>query len=101
MVGRASVRRSMLVALVGGVLWTTGASAGPWVTGNDTGGIIPYSPANRVLARDIAAEHCGWYGKYARITSVYAKYGQYIAFSCLFDRHRQHALSAYWYGYWY
>jgi hypothetical protein len=89
----------VFVALVGSVLLTTGASAGPWVTGNDTGGIIPYSPANRALARDIAAEHCGWYGKYARITSVYPQYGQYIAFSCRFDRRRQHELSARWYWY--
>ncbi|HZP79325.1 MAG TPA: hypothetical protein VFB45_24540 [Pseudolabrys sp.] len=90
-------RLSVFAALVSGVLLTTGASAGPWVTGNDTGGIIPYSPANRVLAKDLAGQHCAWYGKYARITSVYAKYGQYIAFSCNFDRRYQRNLRWFWY----
>jgi len=58
---------------------------GPGLTGNDTGGIITWSPENQLAARDWAAEHCARYGKYARITSVHRKYGDYIGFSCQFD----------------
>jgi hypothetical protein len=57
------------------------AGVGPF-KGNDAGGIIAWSPANQRAARLIAVEHCARYGKLARITSVWARYGQYIGFSC-------------------
>jgi len=80
------VRKTFALAVLAScVCFSAHADPGPGVTGNDTGGIIPYSPANRVLVRDIAAAHCASYGKAFRITSVYAKYGQYIGFSCYFD----------------
>ena len=56
------------------------------IRGNDTGGIIPWSPENELVAVAAAGGHCGGYGKLARITSVYREYGQYIAFSCAFPR---------------
>ena len=55
------------------------------LTGNDSGGIITWSPEHQQVARDWAAEHCARYGKYARITSVQAQYGGYIGFTCQFD----------------
>jgi hypothetical protein len=68
------------------VLLTAPASAGPFVlvgvVANDTGGIIPWSPENQRLRREIASAHCARYGKYARITSVHAQYGDYIGFVC-------------------
>ena len=60
------------------------AGPGPGLTGNDTGGIIPWSPENQAVARDWAADHCAQYRKYARITSVHRQYGDYIAFECRF-----------------
>lgn len=68
----------------------------PIVTrGNDTGGIIPWSCENEAAAHAIAAAHCGYYGKYQRISSVHRQYGDYIAFNCLWNpRQAQFALPA-------
>jgi hypothetical protein len=67
----------------------TGASAfidvGPF-TANDTGGIIAWSPQAQRAARVIAREHCARYGKVGFVTSVNARYGNYIGFACQFPR---------------
>jgi hypothetical protein len=52
--------------------------------GNDTGGMIVWTPENETLAPAAAAGHCAAYGKEARITSVYRQYGHYIGFACGF-----------------
>ena len=57
--------------------------------GNDTGGIIAWSPANEAAALQIAQDNCGTYGKYAQITSVRRMYGDYIAYICTFDPARR------------
>ena len=57
-----------------------------WVNGNDTGGIIPWSPENEMQAYPTAQAHCGYYGKEAHLTSVYRQYGHYIGFACVFPR---------------
>ena len=68
------------------LLLTQGARADLYgVVGNDTGGIIPWSPLTEQYRWEIAAKHCAWYNKYPHITSVYRQYGQYIGFHCLFD----------------
>ena len=56
---------------------------GPGVTGNDTGGIIPYSPAVEHIYRDLAAAHCAQWHRLSHITSVHRRYGDYISFSCI------------------
>jgi hypothetical protein len=68
----------------------------PIVTrGNDTGGIIPWSCENEAASQAIAATHCGYYGKYQRISSVHRQYGDYIAFNCVWNpRQGQYALPA-------
>ena len=54
---------------------------------NDTGGIIPWSPALRAYGyREAAQDHCRGYHKIARITSVKARYGDYVGFACEFPR---------------
>jgi hypothetical protein len=62
--------------------------AGAWwfsaATGNDTGGIIPWSEQLEPRFGDIAAAHCAIYDKIALITSVRRQYGDYVAFTCLF-----------------
>jgi hypothetical protein len=68
---------------------STGARAqfwpwdGPVWHGNDTGGIIPWSCENEVLAPRAAAGYCARFNKYARITGVIRQYGDYISFNCL------------------
>jgi hypothetical protein len=67
------------------------ASAEIWsvqgTNGNDTGGIIPWSPALRAYGYRAAAQnHCRGYYKLARITSVHARYGDYVGFACEFPR---------------
>src|SRR5215216_5976166 len=54
------------------------------LVGNDTGGIIPWSPDAELNRRLIAADHCARYFKLAKITSVHRQYGDYIGFHCLF-----------------
>ena len=57
------------------------------INGNDTGGIIPWTPALRAHGyRTVAQHHCGGYRKVARITSVVAGYGNYVGFACEFPR---------------
>jgi hypothetical protein len=52
---------------------------------HDTGGIIPWTPENQQMAYSIASERCAQYDKYARITSVSARLGNYIGFSCVWS----------------
>ena len=56
------------------------------VIGNDTGGIIPYNPDVPKDYRDIADRYCAYHRKRARITSVHARYGDYVGFRCFFAR---------------
>jgi hypothetical protein len=62
------------------------AYVGPGLTGNDSGGIIPWSPENQAHARDWAMQHCAYYGKVAHMEPIYRRYGQYISFTCYFPR---------------
>ena len=55
----------------------------PGVTGNDTGGIIRYSPDVAHVYRELAAAHCAQWGRLSHITSVHRRYGEYISFSCI------------------
>ena len=54
----------------------------PPFKGNDTGGIIAYSLATTVDARQLAVDHCASYGKVVKFLSVDAQYGGYLSFSC-------------------
>ena len=58
---------------------------GPGVTGNDTGGIFPYSPAVEDSYKDIADAHCARWSRLAKVTSIHRKYGDYVSFVC-YDR---------------
>jgi hypothetical protein len=81
-----TMRATRLASLAGMMLllWASGAQA-QYLTGNDTGGIIPWSCETEALARETAAAHCARFDKYARITSVHRQYGDYIAFNCLWN----------------
>jgi hypothetical protein len=82
-----STARVTLCLLVPTVLASC-AGPGPGLTGNDTGGIIPYASVSPELARDMAVEHCARYGKRPRATGVDAQYGGYYSFACRFDAKR-------------
>jgi hypothetical protein len=55
----------------------------PWVWGNDTGGIIPYTPEVGGLYREMAADYCAHWHRLSHITSVHRRYGDYVAFVCI------------------
>ena len=83
--------KSLPLAALAVALLAPAAHAGFWrlhgVNGNDTGGIIPWSPALRAYGyRAAAQEHCAGYQKIARVTSVHPRYGDYVAFACEFPR---------------
>jgi len=63
-----------------------GTGPGSGVTGNDTGGIIQWTPWTATVYYRIAAEHCARWNRIAEITSVHAKYGDYVGFVCQVDR---------------
>ncbi len=57
---------------------------GPGLTGNDTGGIISYSPdLERGVFREIAVSWCARWDRLSHVTSVHRKYGDYISFVCI------------------
>jgi hypothetical protein len=75
------------LAVLGAALTLGGcASAVPPFKGNDTGGIIAWTPEAQQFRHQIAAEHCAQYGKIHRITSDHRRYGDYIGFSCYWPR---------------
>ena len=72
-----------LVAICG--MLASAPAGADWVPpfkGNDTGGIIAYSMATQVDARQVAVDHCARYGKVAKFLAVQAYEGGYISFSC-------------------
>jgi hypothetical protein len=73
------------------VLFASFAHAGDtvWfaIKGNDTGGIIPWSPWVKHTYRAMAADFCAQYFKVAHITSVHPWYGDFVGFTCAFPRH--------------
>jgi hypothetical protein len=82
------LREAGTCAAIAATLALAACGIGPGLTGNDTGAIINWTPEHQRVARGWATDHCAHYGKVARITSVYARFGQYISFECVFPRHR-------------
>lgn len=83
-------KRLMVMALTGaltlaaaGVAYAGFAGPGPGITGNDTGGIIPYSPALERIYPQMAAAHCARWHRLSHVTSVHRVYGDYISFVCI------------------
>jgi hypothetical protein len=81
--------RGFAALLMLSILLTACAGPGAGVTGNDTGGIIPWANVSPVEARDIARSHCAAYNKVACATGVDARYGGYYSFSCTFNGRRR------------
>jgi hypothetical protein len=62
-----------------------GRFAGPGIgiTGNDTGGIFPYTPDVEGAYQQIASDYCARWGRLSHVTSVHRKYGDYVSFVCI------------------
>ena len=54
----------------------------PSFKGNDTGGIIAYQMAAQTDVRQLAVDHCAYYGKVVKFLAVDPQYGGYISFAC-------------------
>src|SRR5690242_11353376 len=72
----------VLLALPARAGWGWDWNRVPPFQGNDTGGIIAWSPVIKHVYRRIAADHCAHYNKVAHITSVHRQYGDYVGFEC-------------------
>ena len=53
--------------------------------GNDTGGIIPWSPENEANAFQMAADQCARWGKFPVASSLHRRPGDYISYKCVWD----------------
>ena len=49
---------------------------------NDTGGIIAYSLTYQGDIRQLAVEHCAYYGKVVKFLAIQPYEGGYISFAC-------------------
>ena len=78
-------RLSLALAFIAS-LAATSAGAGWGVQGNDTGGIISWTPEVETVYAETAAAHCFRYHKVAFITSIHRVYGDYVGFVCAFPR---------------
>jgi len=86
------IRTGFAVVALGLALAGQAAAMGPGPAfgvygpkGNDTGGIIPWSPDNERMAFQLAQENCGYYNKYAVPTSIHRVPGDFIAYKCVWE----------------
>jgi hypothetical protein len=84
--------KTMLAAAALSAMLVTNASAfntildSVWGSkGNDTGGIIPWSPENERDSFAIASEQCARWNKYPIATSIHRRYGDYIGYKCVWN----------------
>ena len=54
----------------------------PPFKGNDTGGIIAFTLAQQQDARQLAVDHCAYYGKVVKFLAIQRQPGGYISFAC-------------------
>src|SRR5262249_39699203 len=90
------MRWMLLIALILSPLTAHATHVGPGLTGNDTGGIIQWTPETNLIYRDIAAAHCARWNRFANVTSVHRTYGEYIGFQCFVDRRYDPRKAGYW-----
>ena len=55
------------------------------INGNDTGGIIPWTPENERASFEIAGAQCARWNKFPVATSIHRVPGDYIAYKCVWD----------------
>lgn len=82
----AAVVIALLLPCTSGAAWAGAVflGPGPGLTGNDTGGIIAYSPElEHGIYRRVAADWCARWGRLSHVTSVHRIYGDYVGFVCI------------------
>ena len=88
------MRRNCSIALVLGLALSLQAGAalangaefagpGRGITGNDTGGIFPYTPDVEHTYNQIAADYCARWHRLSHVTSVHRRYGDFVSFVCI------------------
>jgi hypothetical protein len=83
------LRKTWRLSLIGLAVAMSCAGAQAQVyRGNDTGGIIPWSPENERNAFAIAEQQCRWHNKFPVPSSIHRVYGDYIAYRCVWDKPR-------------
>ena len=85
MVGKLVLALGIVLG-AGATVWASNgefAGPGPGVTGNDTGGIFPYSPAVEGIYEQMASDYCARWARFAKVTSIHRKYGDYVTFVCI------------------
>jgi len=84
------MRKLLPLAALAAALLVTPARAEVWsvygINGNDTGGIIPWSPQNERDSFAIASEQCARWNKIPIATSIRRQYGDYIGYKCVWER---------------
>src|SRR5438270_11856905 len=81
----SAMRRILAAGLVAMGMLAGAPAQADWVgafKANDTGGIIAFSVAQQTDARQLAVDHCAYYGKVVKFLSIDAQYGGYISFAC-------------------
>jgi len=82
----AAVVLSLTLLGMGGRAWAGAVflGPGPGLTGNDTGGIMVYTPAlTRAAYRQMATGWCARWGRLSYLTSMHRRYGDYVSFVCI------------------
>jgi hypothetical protein len=72
-----------LIVAATGLARATFTGPDPWITGNDTGGIIPYSPDIEGSYEQMAQNYCARWNRLSHVTSVHRVYGDYVSFVCI------------------
>jgi hypothetical protein len=86
MIGKCVAAAAFSLLLVSGAgAWNDILNGVYGPKGNDTGGIIPWSADNELMAFEIAQGQCGRYNKFAVATSITRGPGNYIAYKCVWD----------------
>jgi hypothetical protein len=80
------IRKALIAVAFVACTGLGGCGVGPWFKGNDSGGIIQWTPQTQAIWRDWAMEHCARYGKVAKLEAIHRGYGEYISFTCQFPR---------------
>ena len=85
MVRKLVIAAGVVLATSVGALGSGGmfGGPGPWITGNDTGGIFPYAPNLEGSYEQIAQDYCARWHRLSKVTSVHRVYGDYVSFVCI------------------
>jgi hypothetical protein len=76
-----------LLLVSGAGAWWDNPLAGVWGSkGNDTGGIIPWTPENEKNAFEMASNNCRFWNKFPVATSIHRVPGDYIGYKCVWDQ---------------